>query len=114
MNHTGVTSLGSERQAFRKRLSSGVRGNRRLARLGWSGGRWRGDEDRISLQLHPVGRDRERRRTAQDLARLERENALWPRTRDGAARGVDASFREPGALMSAPVPDAVHGAPHVE
>src|SRR2546428_9707534 len=113
MNHTGVTSLGSERQAFRKRLSSGVRGNRRLARLGWSGGRWRGDEDRISLELHPVGGDRERRRTAQDLARLERENALVPRTRDGAARGVDAAFREAGARMGTAVRDGLHGAAHV-
>src|SRR3989442_11950359 len=90
MNHTGVTSLGSERQAFRKRLSSGVRGNRRLARLGWSGGGGGGGSDKngIPLELHTVGGDRERRRTAQNLARLQRENALLPRTREGAARGT--------------------------
>src|SRR6058998_2483475 len=60
MNHTGVTSVGCRRQAFRKRLSSGVRGNRRLARLRRGGVGWR-DEDRIPLELHPVGDDRERR-----------------------------------------------------
>src|SRR5438876_4177767 len=62
MNHTGVTSVGSERQAFRNRLSGGAGGNRRLARLG---GR---DEHRVPLELHPVNGDRERRRPAQHLA----------------------------------------------
>src|SRR5437773_1717287 len=106
MNHTGVTSVGSERQAFRKRLSSGVRGNRRLARLGRGGlGGGGGDEDRIPLELHAVGDDREGRRTAQYLARLEREHALVPRTRDGAARGIDAAFRETRARVGAAVRD---------
>src|SRR5438093_888415 len=70
MNHTGVTSVGSERQALRNRLSGGAGGNRRLARLG---GR---DEHRVPLELDPVNGDRERRRPAQHLARLEREHAL--------------------------------------
>src|SRR5438093_2257773 len=101
MNHTGVTSVGSERQAFRKRLSSGVRGNRRLARLGWGGGGWGGDEDRIPLEFHLVGGHWKRRRTAQDLARLEREHALVPRTGDGAAGGIDGAFGEAGARVGA-------------
>src|SRR5882672_1002757 len=102
MNHTGVTSVGCERQAFRKRLSSGVRGNRRLARLGRGGVRW-GDEDGIPLELHPVGDDRERRRTAQHMARLEREDALVPRTRDGTARGIDSPLRKAGARVTTTV-----------
>src|SRR2546421_10061554 len=107
MNHTGVMSLGSERQAFRKRLSSGVRGNRRLAHLS-GGGRGRGsDEDRIPLELHPIGGHRKGRRTAQNLARLERENALVPGTGNGAARGIDAAFRETGARGSAAVRNGV-------
>src|SRR3981081_303484 len=112
MNHTGVASVGSQRQAFRKRLSSGVRGNRRLARLGRSGGGGGGgsDEHRIPFELHPVGGDRERRRTSQDLAWLERENARVPRTGDGAARGIDAAFREAGARVSTAVRDGVYGA----
>src|SRR5438046_9883065 len=105
MNHTGVTSLGSERQAFRKRLSSGVRGNRRLARLGRSGGGGGGgsDKDGIPPELHTVGGDRERRRTAQNLARLERDNALVTRPGDGAARGIRAALRTAGAAGGTPV-----------
>src|SRR2546422_7541350 len=87
MNHTGVASVGSERQAFRKRLSGGAGGNRRLARLG---GR---DEHRVPLELHPVNGDRERRRPAQHLARLEREHALVPRARHGAPRRDRKSTR---------------------
>src|SRR5439155_15319046 len=108
MTHTGVTSVGSERQAFRKRLSSGVRGNRRLARLGWSGGGWGGDQDRIPLELHSVGNDRERRGTPQDLARLEREHALVPGAGDGAAHGIDGPLRETRACVSTAVRDGVH------
>src|SRR5712692_5082591 len=102
MNHTGVSWVGCERQAFRKRLSSGGRGNRRLARLGRGGVGW-GDEDGIPLELHPVGDDRERRRTAQRLARLEREDALVPGTSDGAARGIDSPLRKAGARMGTTV-----------
>src|SRR5256885_6312400 len=83
MNHTGVTSVGCDRQAFRKRLSSGVWGNRRLARLGWS------DQDRVLFDLDPIGSDRKRRWTAQHLARVERKDALVPRTGDGAARSEE-------------------------
>src|SRR5881396_3334459 len=83
MNHTGVTSVGSERQALRNRLSGGAGGNRRLARLG---GR---DEHRVPLELAPVNGDRERRRPAQHLARLEREHALVPRARHGAPRSEE-------------------------
>src|SRR5213594_2341240 len=114
MNHTGVTSVGSERQAFRKRLSSGVRGNRRLAPLGGGGGGGGGDEDRIPLELHSVGNDRERRGTPQDLARLEREHALVPGAGDGAARGIDGPLREARARVGTTVRDGVHRPPHVE
>src|SRR4029077_17413726 len=108
MNHTGVTSVGCDRQAFRKRLSSGVWRNRRLARLGW------GDEDSIPFELDPVGGDGERGRTVQDLARLERKDALMPRTRDRAARGCDVAFRQAGARVGALVRDREHGALDVE
>src|SRR6266481_3819261 len=108
MNHTGVTSVGCDRQAFRKRLSSGVWGNRRLARLGW------GDQDRIPFELDPIGGDGERGWTAQDLARLERKHTLMPRTRDRAARGIDGPFRQAGACVGATIRDRVHGALHVE
>src|SRR3989454_7869394 len=104
MTHTGVAWVGCERQAFRNRLSSGVRGNRGLARLGRGGvGGGGGDEDGIPLDLHSVGDDRERRRTAQDLARLEREDAFVPRTSDGAARGVDSPLRKAGARVATAV-----------
>src|SRR5258705_2258714 len=113
MNHTGVTSVGCRRQAVRKRLSSGVRGNRRLARLRRGGVGWR-DEDRIPLELHPVSDDRERRRTAQDLARLEREDPLVPRTSDGAAGGIDGPLRKTGARVTTTVRDRVDRVLYVE
>src|SRR2546421_11792800 len=108
MNHTGVTSVGCDRQAFRKRLSSGVWGNRRLARLGWS------DQDRVLFDLDPIGSDGKSRWTAQHLARVERKDALLPRTGDGAARRIDGSFRQAGARVGPAVPDRLHAAPHVE
>src|SRR2546428_14192714 len=103
MNHTGVTSVGCDRQAFRKRLSSGVWGNRRLARLGW------GDQDRIPFELDPIGGDRERGGTAQDLARLERKHTLMPRTRDRATRGIDGPFRQACAGAGATTRKLVYG-----
>src|SRR6266581_4467441 len=113
MNHTGVTSVGCDRQAFRKRLSSGVWGNRRLARLGWS------DQDRVLFDLDPIGSDRKRRWTAQHLARVERKDALVPRTGDGAARRIYGSFRQAGARVGRravawadPAPPNVSGMSH--
>src|SRR2546430_11802469 len=108
MNHTGVTSVGCDRQAFRKRLSSGVWGNRRLARLGWS------DQDRVLFDLDPIGSDRKRRWTAQHLARVERKDALVPRTGDGAARRIDGSFRQAGARAGTAVSDRVSAAAAVD
>src|SRR3989442_11266579 len=113
MNRPGVAWVGCEREALRKRLWSGVGGNRGLAGLGGGGGGGGGgDEDGIPLDLHSVGDDRERRRTAQDLARLEREDAFVPRTSDGAARGVDSPLRKAGARVATAVRDRVHGALH--
>src|SRR5258706_16096417 len=108
MNHTGVTSVGCDRQAFRKRLSSGVWGNRRLARLGW------GDQDGIPLELDPIGRDGERRWTAQDLTRRARKDTLVPQTRGHAARVIEGAVPQAGARPGAAVPDRMHGALHVE
>src|SRR5256714_3497463 len=110
MNHTGVTSVGSERHAFRKRLSSGARGNR-LARVDRTGA---SDEHGVALDLHSIGGDRKRGRPAQHLPRLERKDAFVPRARHRTARRIDGAFREAGARVRAAVGDGVHGAVHVE
>src|SRR6266496_958740 len=97
MNHTGVTSVGSERHALRKRLSSGAAGNGRLARVDQTGG---SDEDRVALDLHAIGGDRERRRPAQHLSCLEREDAFVPGACHGAAGRVHRALGETGARVS--------------
>src|SRR2546421_6537045 len=85
MNHTGVTSLGCARHAFRKRQSLGAGDNRGLARLG------RCDEDRVSLELHAVDPDWQRGRAGEHLSGLEREDALVPRAGDRKSTRLNSS-----------------------
>src|SRR5437762_3388923 len=99
MNHTGVTSVRSRRQALRKRSFASLDGS---------------DEDRAVFELHAERGDGEYRGPTEHAARLEREHALVPRARDGAARGVDGAFRQAGARVRAAIGDRVHGPVDVE
>src|SRR5438132_13261434 len=103
MNHTGVTSVGCDRQAFRKRLSSGVWGNRRLARLGWS------DQDRVPFDLDPIGSDRKRGWTALHLVRIEGKDAVVRRRRDAARRSIGCTCLETVAVKVTTVPVRMDG-----
>src|SRR5256886_12815943 len=107
MNDTGVTSVGSERHAWRKRLWAGAAGNGRLARVDQTRG---SDEDRVALDLHAISGDRQRRRPAQHLPRLQRKDAFVPGARHRAAGRVDGPFGEAGARVRPPGGDGVHGA----
>src|SRR5438034_1914630 len=79
MNQTGVTSVRSRRHALRNRGRG--RDNRRLASL-------LSDEDGVALELDLIRRDGMHRRTGKHAPRLEREHALVPRARHGAARRI--------------------------
>src|SRR5881397_3708093 len=99
MNHTGVTSVRSRRQALRKRS---------FASLGGS------DEDRPVFELDAVRDDGMHRWAAEHAPGLERKHAFVPRARDGATGGIDGALGQAGARMGAAVADRVYRAVDVE